>query len=175
MFRTGEEEDGFHLWSSEAPLEECRRRGKGLITRDPIWSHTQKPKCQRATRTPDRTRMSPDDTCDTSPSQIAAGGPALPSALRSRSGWCGVYPMLLPVVAGSFTSLMPGSLPRSLDQFLCGVSLRRVPGFKGNLDTVFMGVTEGGWWSFPGPGDGGAIFIGRYQTRLHVRGDHSCG
>lgn len=52
--------------------------------------------------------------------------------------------MLLAVVAGSFTSLLPGSLPWFSEQFLSGRSLRGVPGSKEGADTVFVGVTGGG-------------------------------
>lgn len=53
--------------------------------------------------------------------------------------------MLVAVVAGSFTSLLLGSLPWFPDRFLSCMSLRGVPGSKDGADTEFAGLTaEGG-------------------------------
>lgn len=70
-----------------------------------------------------------------------AGPPPPPpsSAFCLRSTRCCLYPMLLAVVAGSFTSLLPGSLPwfSTSSSVAChSAGSRR---FKGKLDTVFMG------------------------------------
>lgn len=94
-------------------------------------------------RTPDCTNMRPFDRCSSQPlspqiSYTSLAGPP-PSALCLRSTQCCLYPMLLAVVAGSFTSLLPGSLPwfSTSSSVACHSAGSR--GFKGKLDTVFMG------------------------------------
>ncbi len=95
-----------------------------------------------AARTPDCTNMRSIDrySSQTLSSQISYTSSARPpSALCLRSTQCCLYPMLLAVVAGSFTSLLPGSHPwfSTSSSVAChSAGSRR---FKGKLDTVFMG------------------------------------
>lgn len=72
--------------------------------------------------------------------------------------------MLVAVVAGSFTSLLPGSLPWFSDQFLSCMSLRGVPGSKERADTVFVGVT--------GEGGGGVAHLKRLHRGVFSTGGH---
>lgn len=93
-----------------------------------------------AARTPDCTNMRAINTHSSHPqiSDTSLAGPP-PSALCLRSTRCCLYPMLLAVVAGSFTSLLPCSLPWFSTSSSVACHSAGSQGFKGEPDTVFMG------------------------------------
>lgn len=76
--------------------------------------------------------------CSPQISYTCLAGPP-PSALCLRSTQCCLYPMLLAVVAGSFTSLLPCSLPWFSTSSSVACHSAGSQGFKGKLETVFMG------------------------------------
>lgn len=142
----GERRRMFFTFGSALPSAgECRaRRGEGQKmvnghrrTRKQILYGHKKNKPW----TPDCTNMRPINRYSSHPlsPQISFTSLSPPSALCLRSTQCCLYPMLLAVVAGSFTSLLPGSLPWISTSSSVACHSAGSQGFKGKLDKVFMG------------------------------------